>query len=106
MKRHRLKTFTGGWFIGKFNPSLVDTDTFEVAVKNYSRGYIDESHYHKLAKEYTVIVYGIAEMNDIMFVEGDIIEVEKNEKVQFKALTDVTTVVVKIPSVPGDKYTE
>ena len=38
------------------------------------------------------------------FGAGDIVEIAPGEAASFEALTDVTTVVVKVPSVPGDKY--
>ena len=34
MKLNKLNEFTKGWIIGNFNPSLFETDEFEVAVKN------------------------------------------------------------------------
>ena len=33
MKKYNLKNMIKGWFIGKFEPTLLDTDLFEVAVK-------------------------------------------------------------------------
>jgi hypothetical protein len=36
--------------------------------------------------------------------EGDIIVVDPFESIDFKALTDVTTLVVKIPGAKNDKY--
>jgi hypothetical protein len=35
---------------------------------------------------------------------GDIIKLSPGEASAFSAITDVTTVVVKLPSVTGDKY--
>ena len=38
------------------------------------------------------------------YKSGDIIHISPNEATDFKALTDVKTVVVKVPSVKDDKY--
>ena len=43
-------------------------------------------------------------MNGIKYVKGDIIEISPNESTDFKALSFVKTVVVKIPSAKNDKY--
>ena len=33
MKKDNLKNFIKGWFIGDFNPTLLLTENFEVAIK-------------------------------------------------------------------------
>jgi len=106
MKKYNLQDMIGGWFIGNFEPSVVKIPDFEVAVKYYLAGQSEPKHTHKEAVEFTVIVKGTVVMNGKTYMLGDIIEVEKMEAVGFVALTDVTTVVVKIPSVLGDKYVE
>ena len=39
----KLNTFTRGWFLGKFDPSIIKTD-FEVAVKEYKAGDHEKAH--------------------------------------------------------------
>ena len=104
MELHKLAHMTKGWFIGNFQPSLFITNDFEVAVKYYSAGDLEDQHYHKISTEYTVIVDGEVEMNDQYFQKGDIIVIKPNESTNFKALTDTTTVVVKMPCADNDKY--
>lgn len=104
MKKHKLDTFTGNWIIGDFTPSLLKIEDIEVGIKKYLRGETNPEHYHKVAKEFSVILDGVVEMNGEIFHQGDIIEVEQNEKVLFRSLTDSFLLVVKTPSVPGDKY--
>ncbi len=104
MKKHKLAEMKGGWFIGLFEPSLLATNQFEVAVKKYKAGDKEKKHFHKLATEFTVILDGSVIMNGLEYKDGDIIEIEKNEATDFEAITDVTTVVVKTPSVANDKY--
>jgi len=104
MKRFRLDDFTGGWFIGEFEPTLLKTSLFETAIKRYKRGDRENAHYHRVATEYTVVVAGEFKMNDLMIKTGDIIEMKPGEVVNFECLADGSTAVIKIPSVKGDKY--
>ena|SRR3990167_8542625 len=104
MKTYKLDNFTKGWFIGNFSPTLIDTKNFEVAIKTYKKGDSEEAHYHKVADEITVVLYGKCSINDQVFEKGDIIWNEPGEVAKFDALEDMANVVVKIPSVKGDKY--
>ena len=104
MKTHNLNEYIKGWFIGKFNPTLLDTDVFEIAIKRYKAGDKEESHHHKIATEYTIIITGNVLMNNIKYSDNDIIIIEPNESTDFECLTDVITVVVKTPSIANDKY--
>jgi hypothetical protein len=104
MKRFDLDSFIKGWFVGNFDPSVIKTNDVEVGVKKYKAGDYESSHYHKVATEITVIVYGEVEMNGAKYVSGDVIVIEPNERTDFKCLTDVVTVVVKHPGANNDKY--
>jgi hypothetical protein len=104
MEITKLDDMVGGWFIGNFTPSLHKTNDVEVAIKNYKAGDKEEAHYHKIATEYTVILVGIVKMNGREYTEGSIITISPLESTDFLALSDVTTVVVKIPGASNDKY--
>jgi quercetin dioxygenase-like cupin family protein len=104
MEKYNLSDFHRGWFIGNFEPTLFKTDDFEVAVKKYEKGDYEEKHYHKISTEYTTILNGSVEMNGVVYNDGDIIVIKPGESTDFKALTDVTTVVVKTPFSKNDKY--
>ena len=104
MKKENLKNFIGGWFIGNFEPSLLQTNDVEVSVKTYSPGDYDKEHFHKIGTEYTVIVKGRVKMLGNEYKEGDILTILPMESTDFLALTDVITVVVKIPGASNDKY--
>lgn len=104
MKTAKLKDMKLGWFVGDFEPTLYKTKDSEVAVKKYKAGDYEKAHFHKIATEITVIVSGKAKMNDSDYEEEDIIILSPGETTDFRALTDVVTVVVKIPSVKEDKY--
>jgi len=104
MEKFNLSDMIGGWFIGNFEPSLFKTNEVEVAVKNYKKGDFENSHYHKIATEFTVIINGEVEMNGNNYKSGEIIKITPNIATDFKALTDVTTVVIKLPGASNDKY--
>ena len=103
-KIFNLNEMKRGWFIGNFEPSVFRTDQFEVAVQSYPSGSIESEHFHKISTEFTVIVSGKCKMNERICSEGDIIVIEPGKANIFEALTDVITVVVKIPSSTDDKY--
>jgi|694.fasta_scaffold27359_8 quercetin dioxygenase-like cupin family protein len=99
-----LNEMVKGWFVGDFTPSVFKTSEFEVGVKKYLKGDAEESHYHKEADEYTVVIVGKVQMNNLIFTEGDIIEVKRNEVTNFICIEDTITAVVKTKSVKNDKY--
>lgn len=94
---------TGGWFAGNFEPSILKSENFEACVKHYPKGSIEPSHYQLTACEITVIISGTARMGDQTLTAGDIILLEPLEIADFEALTDVSLVAVKTPSLPADK---
>ncbi|WFE77067.1 hypothetical protein [Roseinatronobacter sp. S2] len=104
MQVFKLDDMFKGWFVGDFAPVALRTKDAEVAVKRYTAGTKEPRHMHKIAPEVTLILEGRARMNDQIHCAGDIIKIDPGEATDFEALTDVTTVVVKLPSVAGDKY--
>jgi quercetin dioxygenase-like cupin family protein len=104
MRFGRLDEMTKGWFIGDFEPSLLNTKQFEVGIKRYSAGDKEPEHVHKVATEFTVILSGRVCMGGRYLEDGDIIVMEPGESTDFFAVTDCVTVVVKTPSLAGDKY--
>jgi len=104
MEKFNLDDMVKGWFVGDFYPTIIKTDQFEVSLKRYNAGDYEHLHHHKIATELTVIVEGEVEMNGTYFKKNDIIKINANEITDFKCITDVTTVVVKTPSVKNDKY--
>jgi hypothetical protein len=105
MEISQLENMFKGWFIGDFEPSLYKTNDVEVGVKFYKEGDYEPSHFHKIATEFTVILDGRVEMNGNIYESGSILKILPNESTDFKALTNVKTVVVKIPGASNDKYT-
>lgn len=104
MKHAHLEAMIKGWFIGDFEPALLRSKDCEVAVKHYRAGDREDTHHHRVAAEITVIVSGRVTMMGREWGPGDIVLVEPGEATDFEALTDAVNVVVKTPSVMGDKY--
>jgi hypothetical protein len=100
----KLEKMVKGWFIGNFNPTLLKTNDVEIGIKKYTAGDYEDIHYHKIATEFTVILNGTVEMNGKRYTDGDIIKINPFKSTDFKAITDVITVVVKIPGANNDKY--
>lgn len=99
----RLDRMTGGWFIGNFLPSVWQTSEFEVCIKRYVKGESEPVHFQKSSTEITVIIEGSALMGTHQLSQGDIIVLAPLEECSFIALSDVTLVAVKLPSLPNDK---
>src|SRR5262249_60810894 len=98
-----LNEMVGGWIVGNFEPSCLKTAACEVACKHYEAGAAEAAHVHRVATELTLIANGRVSMNGRTFNAGDIIVLEPGEATDFRALEKSTTVVVKMPSVIGDK---
>jgi len=103
MKHDLLDAMVRGWFVGDFSPAVAHSSNFEVAVQRYPAGAKEAKHFHPVATEITAIVSGRALMFEREWKEGDILTISPGEATAFEALTDVVTVVVKIPSAKNDK---
>lgn len=103
---HRLDTMVGGWFVGAFEPTALHLEAAEVAVKHYRAGEAEAVHVHRLATEVTLVLSGRARMCGREIGPGEILVLHPGVASGFHAITDVTTVVVKSPSVPGDKHVQ
>ena len=99
-----LHDMVGGWIVGNFEPTCLKTAACEVACKHYEAGAAEAAHVHRVATELTLIAAGRVTMNGRTFSAGDIVVLEPGEATDFRVLEKTTTVVVKMPSVIGDKY--
>jgi len=104
MKQAKLQEMVSGWFVGNFSPTTLNTEACEVGVKSYQVGDYEAAHYHKVATEITLILSGRVQMCGQEWGPGDILVIEPGEATDFRALTDVTNVVVKVPGAINDKY--
>lgn len=98
------KDMIKGWFIGNFSPAILKMDACEIGLKRYKAGDYEHAHVHKIATEITFVVEGKVKMQDVVFEKGSIIVLEPGEGSDFHVLEDAITVVVKTPSIIGDKY--
>lgn len=103
MNKYLLDDMIGGWFIGDFEPSILKTDLFEVGFKKYNMNDEEDLHVHNIVREYTLVTFGVAEVNGEIIRDGEVFVVEPGEPTKFIAKTNCNTVVVKVPSIPSDK---
>lgn len=103
MNVYSLSDFTRGWIIGNFEPSLLKTDKFEVAIMHHKKGEEWSCHYHT-ATEYNYLAEGKMLMHGITLNKGDVFVIHPYEIADPIFLEDCVVVVVKTPSIPGDKY--
>jgi dTDP-4-dehydrorhamnose 3,5-epimerase-like enzyme len=104
MKIYKLKDMIKGWFIGNFEPSVFKTEAFEVGILQRKSGLERPKHYHKQSTEITCLLSGKALINNKEINQGDIFILEKNEIVDAFYYEDSVLVVIKFPSVIGDKH--
>ena len=104
MTQLRLDDMVRGWMVGNFDPACYRTTACEVACQHYAAGDAEPMHVHRVATEITLIASGRARMNGRVLGPGDILVLEPGEAADFVAIEPTTSVVVKLPSVPGDKY--
>ena len=117
MKIFNIKDFKDGWVIGNFEPALFRTKDIEIAVHDYPKhtryDNIDR-HYHKVATEYNIILEGkisldVPEMfRDFsrahILSKGDGWIYKPLERSYVIFLENTKLLIIKTPSVPGDKY--
>lgn len=100
----RIEDMVGGWFMGDFEPSAFRTSDVEVGYHTYTKGQEWPKHHHKLATEINYMIRGTMDLLDLRIVAGDVFVIYAGESVKPIYLEDCEMIVVKVPSVPGDKY--
>lgn len=93
-----------GWWIGNFEPSVLKTDQFEVAFQSWKKGDLPEKHYQKIATEYNLIIKGKLIANGKEYKKNDFLIFHPYEITDVKFVEDTDIIVVKVPSIPEDKY--
>jgi quercetin dioxygenase-like cupin family protein len=104
METKRIEDFVRGWIIGDFDPSILKTKDFEVAVLSHKKGEVWPKHYHRVATEYNVMLDGKMLIGGKELVSGDIFIFNPEEIADPIFLEDCRVLVIKVPSVIGDKY--
>jgi len=105
MQVKRIEDMKGGWFIGNFDPTVLHTPDFEIGYKFHPKGEKWDVHYHKRAIEITYLVRGKMMIQGRELTSGDIFTILPYEVADPIFLEDCEVVIVKTPSVVGDKYT-
>ena len=105
IQRFCLSDFKGGWFIGDFEPSILRTKHFEVALKRHLRGEEWPKHKQKEATEYNLVTMGLIQVGDKHYGVGDIFVVPPGLAMKPEFIDPWNEVVcIKVPSLPGDKH--
>ena len=104
MKKQKIDDMWRGWFIGDFEPSVLKTKDFEVALLKHKTGETWPKHYHGIATEYNVLITGSMTICGEEIQPGDIFVLEPNEIADPVFHEDCTLICVKTPSVIGDKF--
>jgi len=100
----QIKDYVRGWFIGNFEPSILKTKHFEVGLLTHNKGEYWAPHYHKESVEYNVLVTGKMTVQGKVLNSGDVFIFQKGEIADPVFHEDCTLVVVKVPSIPYDKF--
>jgi quercetin dioxygenase-like cupin family protein len=99
-----MKDMKGGWFIGNFEPTVYKTDQFEVCYKHHNKGEQWDTHFHKEGTEINYLVKGKMIIQNKELIEGDIFILKPYEVADPLFLEDCTVLIIKTPSIPGDKF--
>ena len=94
----------GGWFVGNFDPAVFRTPDFEVGYKLHLKGEKWDKHYHKRATEITYLLRGKMQIQDKILTSGDVFTILPNEIADPIFLEDCEVIIIKTPSIVGDKY--
>lgn len=104
MKVDNIKFMKDGWFVGDFEPSAFKTSEFEICYKFHHKGEKWDTHFHKKATEVNLLLEGRMVIQDTLLEAGDIFTLYPFEIADPDFLEDCTLIVIKTPSIPGDKY--
>lgn len=106
IKVGNIYEFDMGWFIGNFEPALVKTKDFEIAIHRHQAKTRGDNHIHKIATEYNFVIDGeVCLDSHITLRQNSYWVTEPNQSIEVSFREYTTLLVIKIPSVPGDKYT-
>lgn len=100
----RIENYKGGWYIGNFDPSCFKTDKFEVGFKIHLKDEIWDKHYHRIATEINFLISGKMIIMGKELNAGDVFVIHPNEVADPIFLEDCSLIVVKTPSIIGDKF--
>lgn len=100
----KLSDFKRGWILGKFQPSLAQTD-YEVGLRWNDAGEREDRHYHRETTEYIAFAGGKHRLGDQVFVDGDVHVIHPYMSTDYECLEPGYCLTVKSVSNPQDKFT-
>lgn len=103
MEIYELENYIGGWFIGDFDPSVFKTNQFEVCYKFHKKREVWPAHKHEKVTEINYLIRGKMLIQNTTLIAGDIFVLNPGEIADPNFLEDCELIVVKVPSIPGDK---
>ena len=106
MDKLRIETFTGGWVVGDFLPSMFQNPHVEVGVKFFGAGATEKSHAQIVSTEITIIHEGSVRIGSSLLKSGDVFIIYPGEFADFEAMSDGSLTCIKFPSIPSDKVLE
>ena len=98
-----VDSFVRGWFIGDFEPSIIRTKTWEVALLRHNKGEKWDFHYHAQADEVNVLLNGRMMLNGYEIRARNVFTIPKKQIACPLFLEDCLILCIKTPSVIGDK---
>jgi dTDP-glucose pyrophosphorylase len=98
-----INDFKKGWFLGRFEPSLSQTD-YEVGLRWNNAGDQEDRHFHKQVTEYVVFAGGLHRLNDVLYEDGDMTVIHPYQSTDYECISDGCCLTVKDKSLPNDKY--
>lgn len=105
MRFAKLSDMTRGWFVGSFEPTVLNAPAVEVAIKRYKAGDTEEAHYHKISTEVSCVASGRIKINGYELIQDDILVLEAGDMMTgLYAIEDTALVVVKYPVAKDDKW--
>ena len=104
MKKYNISNFKDGWIIGDFEPSLLKTKNFEVAVLTHYKNQEWPKHYHKYLTEYNLLLEGKMIINGVKINQNEIFILEPKEVADPIFLENCKILCIKVPSIIGDKH--
>lgn len=104
MKVSRIEDYKQGWFAGNFEPTAFRSTDFEVGYRTHKKGEVCDTHYHKVGTEINLLVKGSMTLQGVTLKSGDVFIIYPFEITDPIFHEDCSIVVVKTPSLPGDKY--
>ena len=98
-----VDSFVRGWFIGDFEPSILRTKTWEMALLKHSKNEKWDFHYHAQADEVNVLLSGRMMLNGHEIRSRNMFTIPKKQIACPLFLEDCMILCIKTPSVIGDK---